>query len=174
MHPQPSVSYCIRVCNRSAAWQWVIASDHSRFQRHVATRDGPVVVIVSAADADEAHDRILVGEDSDDIGAPLDLAIEAFQRVATGMSLAGAPIDVLATLDVAGIGGTRSTEGGQAADIDELRARARVCAFRRSRPGIPSSNLESKRRQYGLADRARQLGWNDVAVIDDDLGRFGG
>jgi DNA invertase Pin-like site-specific DNA recombinase len=35
-------------------------------------------------------------------------------------------------------------------------------------------NLESQRRQYGLADRARQLGWADVEVIDDDLGRSGG
>src|SRR5207302_9725667 len=37
-----------------------------------------------------------------------------------------------------------------------------------------SSLLQSQRRQYGLADRARQLGWSDVAVIDDDLGRSGG
>src|SRR5467141_3625291 len=29
-------------------------------------------------------------------------------------------------------------------------------------------------RQYGLADRARQLGWAAVEVIDDDLGRSGG
>src|SRR5215831_2577756 len=35
-------------------------------------------------------------------------------------------------------------------------------------------NPESRRRQYGLADRARQLGWTTVAVIDDDLGRSGG
>jgi len=35
-------------------------------------------------------------------------------------------------------------------------------------------NLESRRRQYGLADRARQLGWTMVEVIDDDLGRSGG
>jgi DNA invertase Pin-like site-specific DNA recombinase len=35
-------------------------------------------------------------------------------------------------------------------------------------------NLESRRRQYGLADRARQLGWTTVEVIDDDLGRSGG
>jgi DNA invertase Pin-like site-specific DNA recombinase len=35
-------------------------------------------------------------------------------------------------------------------------------------------NLESQRRQYGLAERARQLGWQDVEVIDDDLGRSGG
>ena len=35
-------------------------------------------------------------------------------------------------------------------------------------------NHESRRRQYGLADRAKQLGWTTVEVIDDDLGRSGG
>ena len=35
-------------------------------------------------------------------------------------------------------------------------------------------NPESRHRQYGLADRARQLGWTAVEVIDDDLGRSGG
>src|SRR5207247_11434127 len=35
-------------------------------------------------------------------------------------------------------------------------------------------NSESRRRQYGLADRARHLGWTMVEVIDDDLGRSGG
>jgi len=34
-------------------------------------------------------------------------------------------------------------------------------------------NQESRRRQYGLAERARQLGWASVEVIDDDLGRLG-
>src|SRR5258705_9983755 len=36
------------------------------------------------------------------------------------------------------------------------------------------NNPESRRRQYGLGDRARQLGWSTVEVIDDDLGRSGG
>jgi DNA invertase Pin-like site-specific DNA recombinase len=35
-------------------------------------------------------------------------------------------------------------------------------------------NQESRRRQYGLADRAKQLGWASVEVVDDDLGRSGG
>ena len=34
-------------------------------------------------------------------------------------------------------------------------------------------NHESRRRQYALADRARSHGWQDVVVIDDDLGRSG-
>ena len=35
------------------------------------------------------------------------------------------------------------------------------------------NNLESQRRQYALADRARHLGWEQVSVIDDDMGRSG-
>jgi hypothetical protein len=36
------------------------------------------------------------------------------------------------------------------------------------------NNLESQRRQYGLVERARQLGWDEVEIVDDDLGRSGG
>src|SRR6516164_5410836 len=36
-----------------------------------------------------------------------------------------------------------------------------------------TNNLESQRRQYGLVERARQLGWSEAHVIDDDLGRSG-
>ena len=35
------------------------------------------------------------------------------------------------------------------------------------------NNLESQRRQYALATRARQLGWERVVVIDEDLGHSG-
>ena len=41
------------------------------------------------------------------------------------------------------------------------------------RPISSLNNPESRRRQYGLAERARPLGWTDVVVIDDDLGRSG-
>ena len=34
-------------------------------------------------------------------------------------------------------------------------------------------NPESRRRQYGLKGRAEALGWQNVVVIDDDLGRSG-
>lgn len=34
-------------------------------------------------------------------------------------------------------------------------------------------NLESQRRQYALAERARTLGFQQVMVVDDDLGRSG-
>jgi excisionase family DNA binding protein len=53
-------------------------------------------------------------------------------------------------------------------------ARTAVVYVRQSTATQVNHNLESQRRQYGLADRARQLGWQDVEVIDDDLGRSGG
>src|SRR5256885_2305185 len=56
----------------------------------------------------------------------------------------------------------------------EHRARSAVVYVRQSTSHQVTNNLESQRRQYGLVDRGRQLGWSDVAVIDDDLGRSGG
>jgi excisionase family DNA binding protein len=44
---------------------------------------------------------------------------------------------------------------------------------RQSTPDQLANNPESRRRQYALADRARALGWENVIVIDDDLGRSG-
>jgi DNA invertase Pin-like site-specific DNA recombinase len=32
---------------------------------------------------------------------------------------------------------------------------------------------ESRRRQYDLAGKARALGWNEVVVVDEDLGKSG-
>ncbi len=48
------------------------------FQRHVAPRDGRLVVLFQEQRADEADDRILIGEDGDHIGVPLNLAVGAF------------------------------------------------------------------------------------------------
>ena len=55
---------------------------------------------------------------------------------------------------------------------DHLRRRA-VVYVRQSSPGQVANNLESRRRQYGLADDARRLGFQQVAIIDEDLGRSG-
>jgi len=50
----------------------------------------------------------------------------------------------------------------------------RACVYiRQSSPEQVRHNLESQRRQYSLRDRARTLGWNDIEVIDDDLGISG-
>lgn len=52
-------------------------------------------------------------------------------------------------------------------------ARQAIVYIRQSTADQVAHNLESKRRQYALVERARQLGWADVEVIDDDLGRSG-
>jgi DNA invertase Pin-like site-specific DNA recombinase len=56
----------------------------------------------------------------------------------------------------------------------EHLARSAYVYIRQSTADQLLHNHESRRRQYGLADRARQLGWTSVEVIDDDLGRSGG
>ena len=53
----------------------------------------------------------------------------------------------------------------------EHLARTAFVYVRQSTADQIAHNQESRRRQYGLADRARQLGWSKVVVVDDDLGR---
>jgi DNA invertase Pin-like site-specific DNA recombinase len=52
--------------------------------------------------------------------------------------------------------------------------RAAIIYVRQSSVSQVEHNQESQRRQYALADRAKDLGWRDIRVIDDDLGRSGG
>jgi DNA invertase Pin-like site-specific DNA recombinase len=52
--------------------------------------------------------------------------------------------------------------------------RSAVVYVRQSSAYQVANNLESQRRQYGLVDRARLLGWQTVEVIDEDLGKSGG
>ncbi|MER8537725.1 recombinase family protein [Mesorhizobium sp. M1005] len=52
-------------------------------------------------------------------------------------------------------------------------ARGAFIYIRQSTVDQLANNHESRRRQYGLAERARALGWRDVTLIDDDLGRSG-
>jgi DNA invertase Pin-like site-specific DNA recombinase len=48
-----------------------------------------------------------------------------------------------------------------------------VVYVRQSRPSQVIHNQESTRLQFGLADRARALGFQRIVVVDDDLGRTG-
>jgi excisionase family DNA binding protein len=56
----------------------------------------------------------------------------------------------------------------------EHLARSAFVYVRQSTAYQVVNNLESQRRQYGLVERARHLGWDDVQLVDDDLGRSGG
>jgi DNA invertase Pin-like site-specific DNA recombinase len=55
---------------------------------------------------------------------------------------------------------------------DHLKRRA-IVYVRQSSAIQVTNNLESQRRQYGLADQARELGFQQVEVMDEDLGRSG-
>jgi hypothetical protein len=51
----------------------------------------------------------------------------------------------------------------------ERLSRRAIVYVRQSSPGQVIHHQESQRRQYALADRARELGFKNVAVIDDDF-----
>ena len=55
---------------------------------------------------------------------------------------------------------------------DRLRREA-IVYIRQSTPTQVLHHQESQRRQYGLAQRARELGFHRITVIDEDLGRTG-
>jgi DNA invertase Pin-like site-specific DNA recombinase len=58
---------------------------------------------------------------------------------------------------------------------DKIRAqhltRKAMLYVRQSSAYQVSHNLESQKLQYAMQDRLRQLGWNEIEVIDEDLGR---
>ena len=56
---------------------------------------------------------------------------------------------------------------------EEHLQRKAIVYIRQSSAIQVANNQESQRRQYGLKDRALALGFRDVEVIDDDLGRSG-
>ena len=49
--------------------------------------------------------------------------------------------------------------------------RKAIVYVRQSTPGQVVDHGESRRRQYELVDAANQLGFQDIEVIDEDLGR---
>jgi hypothetical protein len=63
----------------------IIAQWSDGFQCDVAgALNGPFIVLFEQDGADQSDDGIPVGEDADDIGAPLDLAVDALERVVEG------------------------------------------------------------------------------------------
>lgn len=60
----------------------IIAERRHGFKGHVASSlDGPFIALFHEDGADEARDGRFVGEDADDVGPALDLAIEAFNGI---------------------------------------------------------------------------------------------
>ncbi len=56
----------------------------------------------------------------------------------------------------------------------EHLSRSAMVYVRQSTSLQVAHNRESQRRQYALKDRASELGFKDVVVIDEDLGRSAG
>jgi excisionase family DNA binding protein len=52
-------------------------------------------------------------------------------------------------------------------------SRVAIVYIRQSTSQQVENNLESRRRQYRLEQRAKEMGWNEVIVIDEDQGRSG-
>jgi hypothetical protein len=69
-------------CHCGQLDDWIIAQRRNRFQAHVASAlNGPFIFLFEQQRADGPRYRAFVGEDADDIGAALELAVEAFQRI---------------------------------------------------------------------------------------------
>jgi hypothetical protein len=63
-----------------------VANGGDGFQRHVAPRDRPFIVLLQHQGADQAGDGSFVREDADHVGPSLDLLVQALQRI-RGMDL---------------------------------------------------------------------------------------
>ena len=50
-------------------------------------------------------------------------------------------------------------------------SRKAILYVRQSSAYQVSHNLESQRLQYAMQDRLQQLGWREIEVVDEDLGR---
>src|SRR5207244_1831670 len=50
-------------------------------------------------------------------------------------------------------------------------ARKAILYVRQSSAHQVTHNLESQRLQYAMRDRLQQLGWREIDVVDEDLGR---
>ena len=59
----------------------ILADLLNGFQCHKAPGDRPFVVLFHHEGADQAGNGGFVWEDTDDVGTPLDLLVETFQRV---------------------------------------------------------------------------------------------
>jgi DNA invertase Pin-like site-specific DNA recombinase len=49
--------------------------------------------------------------------------------------------------------------------------RKAILYIRQSTAYQVSHNLESQKLQYAMQDRLQQLGWREIEVVDEDLGR---
>ena len=93
---QPSFWHPCRSTAQWIAWDWlggardlpgIGGGGRSQFgpdlNLHIAVLQLPFIVLLEQYRANQPNDGGLIGEDADDIGAPLDLLVEPFERVGT-------------------------------------------------------------------------------------------
>ena len=69
-------------CHGGQLDEGIIAQRCDGFQCHVAgPLDRPFIILLEQDGADQAGNGVLIGEDADDLGAALDLAVQPFQRI---------------------------------------------------------------------------------------------
>ena len=69
-------------CHRRQSDDGIIADGRDGFQRHVAgALDCPFIILFQQDGPGEPDDGLVVGEDADDLGAALDLAVDALDRI---------------------------------------------------------------------------------------------
>ena len=91
---RPSFWHSCRSTAQWIAWNWLSRardllgigrSGHRQFGRHlnlhIAVLQLPFIVLLEQYRANQPNDGGLIGEDADDVGAPLDLLIEPLERV---------------------------------------------------------------------------------------------
>jgi DNA invertase Pin-like site-specific DNA recombinase len=54
---------------------------------------------------------------------------------------------------------------------DQHLSRKAILYVRQSSPHQVTHHLESRRMQYAMAERLKELGWTEVEVVDEDQGR---
>lgn len=80
----------------ACSWQadeWIIAHRGDCFQCHVAgSLNGPFIVLLQEQGSDQPDDGVVVGEDTNDLCAPLDFAVETLDRICNRYKILGANI----------------------------------------------------------------------------------
>src|SRR6266536_2562689 len=69
------------ICRRPHVIRWFPTPRSARRRARSTALNSPFVILLKQQGPDEAGDGAFIGEDADNIGAALDLAVEAFERV---------------------------------------------------------------------------------------------
>jgi hypothetical protein len=136
---------------------WIIAQGRDGFQRHVTgALDGPLVVLFEQDRADQADDGIFIGEDADHLGSPLDLAVEALNRV-----------------DRVQLGSMLGREGhiGEHIGLGLIQEASELGSLENAPAGVALRSQEYL--VYDVSGPVRQLE-DELAVIDARLQRLSG